>query len=98
MKMLFLLMVIAGLGFWIFKETEHEKELQAELDEARQGLNELQNELHPGHATQTPAQLSQQRKSGSGTGGQWMWGKSADGLKTDSLRAVSTPSIHTTNN
>jgi hypothetical protein len=64
MKVLFVLIMIAGFGFWMTKEMQHEQELQTQLDEARQELVEM----HKQYQTTGPGA----RQTGPGS---WMWEK-----------------------
>jgi uncharacterized iron-regulated membrane protein len=60
MKVLFTLVLLAGFGFWMAKEIQHEQELQTQLDEARQELADVQKQI----------QTAGSRQNGSKS---WMW-------------------------
>ena len=73
MKLLFTLMLIAGFGFWLMKEYQHEKELETELADTHQALEEAQKQLGL-YQSRGPQQMN----SGVSPNKQWMWGKSLD--------------------
>jgi hypothetical protein len=73
MKLLFILMLLAGFGFWLTKEIQHESELQTQLDETHQALDEAQKHLQS--LQQQGRGSQQQATSGVSPNSQWMWGK-----------------------
>jgi len=79
MKVLFALILIAGFGYWMTKEIQHEQELQSELDEAKKQIEAYQHVVHQ-QALATPP-------SGIKANQQWMWG-------TDPNNPLNAPPVH----
>jgi hypothetical protein len=45
MKALFIIVLLAGASYWVYTETQRQKELQASLDQTSHQLEETQKEL-----------------------------------------------------
>lgn len=59
MKFLFTLALLAGVGFWMARELQHEQELQTQLDETKKTLDETQKQLQ---SYQLQVQQQQQQR------------------------------------
>jgi hypothetical protein len=76
MKVFFALVVIAGFGYWMNKEMQHEQELQSQLDEAKKQIEAYQHLLGQSRSSQQIGVNSNQQ-SGGNSSANWMWGNNA---------------------
>jgi hypothetical protein len=68
MKLLFTLALLAGAGFWMARELQHEQELQTQLDETKKSLDDAQKQLQAYQVQQQQQQYRPQQRIGTG---QW---------------------------
>ena len=66
MKLLFTLILLAGFGFWMTKEIQHEQELQTQLDETKKTLDETQKQMQAIQQMEQRQQQAQQAQQGRG--------------------------------